>query len=334
METKKLFKTVKLQLPIFIGILILFSAISFFAGYKISAKSSPPQSAKITFAPSKSDRPELKFFVMSFCPYGNLIEDVLRPVFDLVGSKATIQPQYIFEKINNLTTYCQTRFGDINKCPDYIKGGYFKTEDECKKTITATYASQNYKDCLDDKTYIKSPSGDYYTSLHGRIEANQDIREICAWNLTSDKKPWWAFIDNVNKNCNAQNADTCWEEQAKKANLDTAKISECFNKDGIALMDKEIDLTTKYKVQGSPTLILNDTVFPPEEAYVQDGSGSIKIGNTIYQQKSFRSSDFVKAAVCASFNRAPSECKKVLPEPQAAAGSGAAAAAGNAGCAN
>jgi hypothetical protein len=48
-----------------------------------------------TDAYSKSDEPKLEFFVMSFCPYGNQAEDVLKPVYDLLSDYALIEPHYI-----------------------------------------------------------------------------------------------------------------------------------------------------------------------------------------------------------------------------------------------
>lgn len=44
---------------------------------------------------TKTDVPKLEFFVMSFCPYGNLAEDIIEPVFDLFGEKVDIIPRYI-----------------------------------------------------------------------------------------------------------------------------------------------------------------------------------------------------------------------------------------------
>lgn len=48
-----------------------------------------------TDAYTKSDKPKLEFFVMSFCPYGNLAEDIIEPIFDLMGDKVDIEPHYI-----------------------------------------------------------------------------------------------------------------------------------------------------------------------------------------------------------------------------------------------
>lgn len=276
--------------------------------------------AKTIFTATKNNQPQLDFYVMSFCPYGNQMESLLRPVYNLIGKKALIQPHYIFDKITDLTTYCKSRSGDVSQCKTYVESKYFTSEAECQKTI-----SQNLEKCQDVSSYIKSGDGTYYASLHGRIEANQDVREICAWGLADDKTKWWDFVGNVNQNCNAQNADSCWEDQAKKAGLDTGKITECFNQDGFTLIEKEIALTTQYKVSGSPTLILNGANFPPDNAYTQDNTGSLGIGKKVITQDKYRTPDTIKEALCDSFNKAPQECQTILPEP---AGSNAAAAGG------
>jgi len=294
---------------------ILLAATSFYSGVSwakskgTSANTLGETTSANVFTVDKTDRPELKFFVMSFCPYGNQMEDILRPVADLLGEKADIRPQYIFGKVPNLAEYCKQRSGDPSQCAAYVTSGYFKTEAECKTTIAATS-----KTCLDEKNYIKAGNGTLYDSLHGRVEANQDIREICAWNQVSDKKQWWNFVDNVNKNCTAQNADTCWEEQAKKAGLNTNKITECFNKDAISLIEKEVAETEKYQVSGSPTLLVNGVNFPPESAYTQDGKGTLKIGDKVAEQVKYRTPNVIKQAICSAFEKAPKECDTVLNE--------------------
>jgi len=280
---------------------LLLALTSFYSGltyYKSKSSSDPV--AEDTFAVTQTKKPSLQFFVMSFCPYGNQMEDILRPVFDLLGDKAEIKPQYIFDKIENLASYCQTRSGDTSQCSAYIESGYFKTEAECQQTI-----AQNYKQCSDESDYIKSSSGAYYASLHGRVEANQNVREICAWNQNEDKTKWWDFVNNVNQNCTVQNADTCWEEEAKKAD---------FNNEAIDLIEKEVALTTKYQVSGSPTLLVNEEKFPPESAYTQDGTGSLKLGKKTFTQANYRTPNVIKEAVCSAFNKAPSDCKEVLPQ--------------------
>lgn len=310
-ELQKTNKFINIPKPIAIILGIILLGTSFYSGYawnKLkSTQTTATSSTTTTFTAQKSQKPELKFFVMSFCPYGNQIEDVLRPVFDLLKDKADITPHYIFDRIDNLDTYCKSRSGDPTQCATYVENKYFTSISECQKTIGA-----NSKSCLDTNNYVKTSNGVMYSSLHGRQEANQNIREICAWNQSSDKTQWWNFISAVNKNCTAQNADTCWENQAKSAGYDTTKITECFNKEGIELIEKEIAITTKFDVSGSPTVLINDVAFPPESAYTQDGKGTLKIGKKVATQDRYRTPNVVKEAVCASFQKSPNECKSLL----------------------
>lgn len=316
--SKKVNSLKPVQIPL-IGVIIfclLLAGTSFFAGVswlKTGSSTTSKSTSKNIFAAEKNNKPEFNFFVMSFCPYGNQIEDVIRPIADLLGDKADIHPRYIFDKIEDLSTYCKQTTGDPSQCSQYVTAGYFKTESECKNTIT-----ESNNKCLDEKQYLKI-GDNLYSSLHGRVEANQNVREICAFNIAEDKSQWWDFVDNVNKNCNDQNADTCWEEEAKKANFDTNEITECFNTQAGDLIEKEIALTTQYKVQGSPTLIINGVNFPPESAYTEDGTGTLKVGSEVVTQDKFRTPNTLKEAVCASFEKAPKECKTELQGASTAA---------------
>jgi len=312
--------------------LIFFSTIStilsFFLGtlaFKIKSNTTSiakePSKTQIVFAAEKSTKPELKFFVMSFCPYGNQAEEVIKPIAQLLTDKATFTPLYIFEKVSgNLTDYCKNRTGNPDLCEQYVanSNGQLKNIAECQQLI-----SDQIKQCTNETNYLKL-GNNFYSSLHGRQEATQNIREICAFNLTSDKTKWWNFIDNVNTNCTADNADSCWQAQAKSAGLDTNKITDCFNKDASSIIESQIVQTEKFQVSSSPTIMVNDIIFPPESAYTQDGTGALKIGKTVISQTKYRTPDTIKQAICASFNKTPKECKTILPEvntaPAAAAG--------------
>jgi len=313
--------------PIAVILSLLLLATSFYSGYSWKRNSDPAtntidKSKSIVFEAKKTSRPQLDFYVMSFCPYGNQIEDALRPVYDLLKDDVDFVPRYIFNKISNLPVYCQST-GDVKQCPLYVQNGYFQSEADCKKIITDAYNK-----CMDTNNYVKAENGTMYSALHGRQEANQNIREICAWNMLENKDQWWTFVDNVNRNCNYENADACWESQAKIAGLDTQKITECFNKEGINLIEKEIALTTKNNVSSSPTVLINDVFFPPESAYAQDGKGSLKIGKKYVTQDKFRDPNVIKEAVCASFNRSPKECKTTIDTPTTDQVQGAATGGG------
>jgi hypothetical protein len=303
--------TKSVQIPL-VGVLVfcfLLAASSFFAGAAwLKIKNSTNQTASATFKPDQLSNPEFDFYVMSFCPYGNQMETLLKPVAELLKNSITLQPHYIFEKITDLKIQCQQY--DASNCTTYVAAGYFTSDSECKQELSAYQA-----ECLDEKQYLKV--GDVlYGSLHGRSEAIQDVREICAFNsVGEDKTNWWTFVDNVNQNCTTADVDTCWEEQAKQAGFDTNQITECFNTQATELIEKEVALTTENKVQGSPTLMINGASFPPDEAYTADNTGSLKIGKKVFTQDKYRTSDVIKEAICASFKRAPKVCKTTLEEP-------------------
>ena len=58
----------------------------------------------------KTDKPNVKLFIMSFCPYGNQAEELMVPVLNLLGSKAEIEPHYVI--------YSNYSGGGPNFCED------------------------------------------------------------------------------------------------------------------------------------------------------------------------------------------------------------------------
>ena len=126
-----------------------------------------------------------------------------------------------------------------------------------------------------------------YCSMHGIQEVHQDVRELCVQKYQPDKL--WNFVTQINATCGAGNADTCWEAVAKTAGIDTAKIKTCQTNEATTLLASELALNTKYGVQGSPTLLVNETEF----------SGD-------------RSSEGYKTGICAGFTTPPAECSQSL----------------------
>jgi len=337
-ETIKELSKIYIKVPL-IGVvlfLLLLVAASFAAGFSLmknkSSDDSTTPTSKLTsgniFDADDTEKPELDFYVMSFCPYGNQIETTLRPVFDLLGDKVTIKPRYIFEKIEgDLATYCKNSSPDAANCATYVKNsnGQLKDVADCKDQI-----ANMVKNCNNESQYLKI-GNNLYSSLHGRVEANQDVRELCAYKIADDKKLWWDFVKNVNDNCTVQNADTCWQEQATKAGLDTNKITECFNNDASALIEVEIADTTKNKISGSPTLMIADKSFPPTIDSASTDQ-NIKIGKEVFALTNTRTSNVIKAALCTGFKNQPKECKTKIEEAVTANRQPAGAAA-TGGCA-
>lgn len=260
----------------------------------------PTQTASPTLPPfvpkTKSAKPEVKFFVMSFCPFGNQAEAGLEPVYQLLKDKVSWQPRYI---VNDKKTSCEQGcpfrvYNDEAKarCEEAVKQSQLESLDECKQY----FPYQSTDECL--KKECAGLKAGEYESLHGVQELNQDVREICAFNLNNLEK-WWKFVVAVNEKCTAQNADTCWEDQATAVGLDIGKITLCFNSRFKALAVKEIEESAKYQASGSPTVYINDTLY----------NGG-------------RSPEDYKKAICAAFENPPEECQKVLSQESTATNGG------------
>jgi hypothetical protein len=60
-------------------------------------KATPAQTAQAK-EPVKTDKPDVKLFVMAFCPYGNQAEGLIKPVLDLLKDKISLSLHYIVAK--------------------------------------------------------------------------------------------------------------------------------------------------------------------------------------------------------------------------------------------
>jgi protein-disulfide isomerase len=201
------------------------------------------------------NKPQLDFFVMSYCPYGNQADDAVAPVYQLLKGKAVFNPRYVI----------------YNK----YQGG------------TDQY-------CMDNGNYC---------SMHGIQELHQDIREICV-NKYMGLDSYFKFVLAMNKQCNAQNADTCWEAVAKNMSLDTTKIKACEKDEGLAIVKEEYRLNGIWAVSGSPTIFVEGQQF----------NGA-------------RTADGIKAGLCQAFTTVPSECSTTID-----AGAAPAATTAQGGC--
>ena len=153
--------------------------------------------------------------------------------------------------------------------------------------------------------YIVSVIGENIKSLHGQIETDEDMREVCVKkNYGIDK--FWQFITYINKNCGSDGS--CWKEAAKEIGINTDKVQECYDKEGIELMKKEAEAANSAGVGSSPTLIINGIE-----------------SNAVYQ---YGDSEAYKTAICSAFSDAPEECSG---EKLSSSSSQTASAAGSCG---
>lgn len=255
------------------------------------------------FTPKKSAKPEVKFFVMSFCPYGNQAEAGLEPVYQLLKGKIVWSPRYIVSRITQETVgqckdNCSQRVGNEEakkKCQEAIDAKQL-TGMDADKCVQTYFPFKDVNDCIARTCNVLKVGS--FESLHGQQELNQGVREICAYNQGNLDK-WWKFVGLVNGKCNSNNADTCWKEPATEAGLDVNKITQCEKTQQKALLLKEIAEAEKYKASGSPTVYINDVLY----------NGG-------------RAPEDYKKAICSSFENPPEECKTILGQESAGASGG------------
>jgi predicted RNA-binding protein YlqC (UPF0109 family) len=142
--------------------------------------------------------------------------------------------------------------------------------------------------------YIGAIENGKITSMHGDEEAKENLRQICIREEQQDK--YWKYID-----CHIKKGDV--ENCLTQANIDRDKLNGCLsdNSRGLNYAKKDFNLQEKYKVTGSPTLILGG-----EEVSEFDFGG--------------RTAQAVKTLLCCGFQKTPEFCSQKLTEGQAATG--------------
>jgi hypothetical protein len=128
----------------------------------INMKAAQP-TPRPTREPIKTSRPTVDLYVMAFCPYGTQAETVMRPVYDLLSSRADIRIRYIttvggttIDSVNSLHGPAEAREDAYQVClkktqpakyMEYIR--LFNTQcypkwqdsgalDTCRKNVTAS----------------------------------------------------------------------------------------------------------------------------------------------------------------------------------------------------
>lgn len=144
--------------------------------------------------------------------------------------------------------------------------------------------------------YIGSVSGDKITSMHGEEEAQENLRQICLREEQGDK--FWDYLS-----CHIKKAeiDKCLEE----AKADLNKLESCMSDSskGTKYAKEDFVAQDKYKVSGSPTLVLNEE---------SEGVSEFNFGG--------RTAEAVKTLLCCGFKEKPQFCEKELDTKSAATG--------------
>jgi len=137
----------------------------------------------------KSDRPDVKIFVMSYCPYGLQTEKMMLPVCDLLKDKADIAIYFVYyamhgkqELDENLLQYCvqnedPSKYFDYLSC--FVQGG---NSSDC--LTEAGINLENLASCISatDSTYnISGQYSDQSTWLNGNyplFDVQKDLNDL------------------------------------------------------------------------------------------------------------------------------------------------------------
>lgn len=135
--------------------------------------------------------------------------------------------------------------------------------------------------------------------MHGDKEEQETYRQICIREEQNEK-----FLPYLKCFLNASDSEGC----IKSTNVDSAKLGVCITDKAKTYYAADSELSNKYGVQGSPTMVINGV---QAEFYPRDPTTALK-------------------TVCATFNKAPdSECGKALSTANPSPGFGYSASNGN-----
>ena len=132
------------------------------------------------------------------------------------------------------------------------------------------------------------------TSMHGEEEAQENLTQICLREEEGNK--YFSYLS-----CFLKKGDN--EGCLNEAGVDQEKLEGCKNDElrGLVYAQKDFDLQDKYKITGSPTLILNG-----QKVSEFDFGG--------------RTAEAGKTLLCCGFENEFSSCQKTLAEEEAATG--------------
>jgi hypothetical protein len=149
--------------------------------------------------------------------------------------------------------------------------------------------------------YIGREKDGELTSMHGEQEIQGDIIQLCA-KETGDQDKWLAFMKCQNENW--RKIPEGWEDCAKTAKLDVAKVKSCSDgEQGKKLLKESFKVSNDKKATGSPTIFLagepyrggrSESSFgraicakmkEPKAAYCKDIPAPVKVPVTVVADK-------------------------------------------------
>lgn len=147
--------------------------------------------------------------------------------------------------------------------------------------------------------YIGSVDAENNTirAMHGDVEAQENLRQICIREEEPDR--YWDYIRCYMREGKA-------EECLQSASIDVGRLESCTNGSsrGVAYAREDFEIAEKFKITGSPTLLMNDEI-------VRESHFATNTTNA-------RSPEALKELLCCGFKEKPDFCSLALNESRAA----------------
>lgn len=134
-------------------------------------------------------------------------------------------------------------------------------------------------------------------AMHGDVEAQENLRQICIREEQPDK--YWDYV-----RCYMREGKTA--DCLESVSVDVDELNSCTNDTsrGLVYSQEDFDLASKFKITGSPTMLMNDQIVKESDFATNTTNG--------------RSPEAVKDLLCCGFNEEPSFCSRELNESRAA----------------
>jgi hypothetical protein len=188
----------------------------------------PPELKEI----AKTETPEVRLFVMSFCPYGNLAEGIMNPVEELLGDEADIKLNYII--------YSDYASG----YPEYC----FDEEDIYCSMHGIEELNQNIRESCVQK-YQPEKLWDFV------MEVNENA------DSTNVEEKWEEIAQRTD--VDVEKVKECQENETKDILVRELEL----NKKNYPVQDpSRHEGMEETPISGSPTLVINGTVYDGERS--------------------------------------------------------------------
>ena len=102
--------------------------------------------------------------------------------------------------------------------------------------------------------FIGSGDAKNLSSMHGKGEVDEDIRELCAMKHYAQDYKFMDYVLCRNKNIRNVNA---WDSCTGANGIDKSVIQSCFDGDGKQLLADDFKIADRLNIGGSPTWVVN-----------------------------------------------------------------------------